>query len=114
MRVSLQKDSWDDESLLELFFDLTRTEKAILGSVDRRSKKSANDLADELGKDVTTIQRNLKSLKDKELVTREKQSINGGGYHYTYQKASKETLQTKMLLTLEEFQENVLKKIKRI
>ena len=45
----------------------------------------SQELAKELGLDKTTVQRALKKLHEKEVVTRKQRNLDGGGYVFFYE-----------------------------
>lgn len=115
MKLSIAKNNYTFGSLAQLCFELTKTEKMIFERL-RMYKKGvgANKLAKKLKKDVTTIQRNLKGLHRKGLVNRKKNGLDEGGYEYLYTAVSNAKFKLKVINVLEDFQINVLEKLREL
>ncbi|MEM4735390.1 MAG: helix-turn-helix domain-containing protein [Candidatus Thorarchaeota archaeon] len=66
-------------------------------------EKSASEISAALSLDRSTVQRALKSLMEKQLVFRNKRSIEGGGYYYTYRAVSTEEIRSQILQQLDKW-----------
>jgi predicted transcriptional regulator len=65
--------------------------------------KTVEEIADQIGKDRSTVQRVLNKLHSKGLVRRESQRIERGGYFFVYSAQSTEFVREQILLQLEEW-----------
>jgi predicted transcriptional regulator len=65
--------------------------------------KVVEDIAQDIGKDRSTVQRILKKLHKKGLVIREVRNFERGGYYYVYSAISTDTVREQILEQLEQW-----------
>ncbi len=65
--------------------------------------KTAEQIADRIGKDRSTVQRVLNKLHSKGLAKREAQTIDRGGYFFEYSAVSTEVVREQILSQLEDW-----------
>ena len=65
--------------------------------------KTVEEIAERIGKDRSTVQRVLNKLHSKSLVKREMNTIERGGYYYTYIAEETEIVRDQILSQLEEW-----------
>lgn len=115
MKLSIAKNNYTFGLLAQLCFELTKTEKAIFERLRMYERGvGASELAKKLKKDLTTIQRNLKGLHRKKLITRKKNGLDDGGYEYLYKAVSNAKFKLLVINVLEDFQINVLEKLREL
>ena len=102
------------EELLRCSFNLSKTEYSILHLLDCESDLDSESIAKNLGKDLSTIQRNLKLLIEKDLVFRTQVNYETGGYKFIYKRVKKDVIEKKVLKNLDNFQSKVKSSLKRI
>jgi predicted transcriptional regulator len=73
------------DEVIKCSLNLTKSEYKIMRAL-MKSKDNCNssDLASSTKLDITTIQRSLKTLYEKNLVGRSQMNLNNGGYTYNY------------------------------
>ena len=96
------------QELITCAFNINKTEYLIISQLLKKQNCSSESLSNKLGKDLTTIQKALKTLVEKELVIRKQINLEGGGYKFIYQSISKEEIKNKIENNLNNFQEKVL------
>jgi len=94
--------TFDINEIIKCSLGLTRAEKRLFDKLLANPKKeyTAGAVAKELQVDLTTVQRGLKKLTSKRLVSRGQHNFEGGGYQYTYKVASKAELKQVILKTI--------------
>ena len=65
--------------------------------------KTVEEIAERIGKDRSTVQRVLNRLHSKGLAKREMETIDRGGYYYTYSAEETEIIRDQILAQLEEW-----------
>lgn len=99
------------EELITCAFNITKTEYKIIIQLLKKQNCSSESLSEKLKKDLTTIQKALKSLVEKELVIRKQINLDGGGYKFIYQSISKEDIKIKIETNLKSFEEKVISRL---
>ena len=103
-----------EEDVLRCAFTLSRTELALLKKMlAQRKETTAQELASSCKRDVTTVQRSLKRLHEKDLVKRFQHNFDTGGYEYTYQLIGRNQLLARIRENLERFTDTVLRSLDR-
>ena len=102
MELSFACKSFPIAQVLRCSFGLTATEFAVLRLL-LNGERSVEELAKQLGKDRTTIQRAISPLVEKGLVTRRQYNLEGGGYQYYYRAAERETIKRRVSEHFEQF-----------
>lgn len=76
------------KDLFEYFFDLSPNDVNILYSLCTDEMKTLDEIADYMKKDRTTVYRCLQKLVGTGLVIKKKNTIDKGGYYFTYSRVS--------------------------
>lgn len=98
---------------LKVVFGLSKAESQVmyyLCSHDARTSK----IADDLGKDESTIRRYLKKLQDHDLVAREERSGDEPGRYYEYGVADKPSLKDRIKQRLDEWRDERVEDLEQI
>ena len=99
------------EELIVCAFNITKTEYKIILHLLEKQNCSSESLSKKLGKDLTTIQKALKTLVEKNLVIRKQINLDSGGYKFIYQSISKEEIKSKISYNLNNFREKVMQRL---
>ena len=101
--VGLFNKSFDKPSdLLCCAFGLRNSELDVYFSLIS-GPKTVEQIAERIGKDRSTVQRVLNRLHSKGLAKREMETIDRGGYYYTYSAEETEIVRDQILTQLEEW-----------
>lgn len=101
--VGLFQKSFEKPSdLLCCAFGLRNSELDVYFSLLKGLKK-VEDIAEDIGRDRSTVQRVLNKLHTKGLVKRDSRRIERGGYFYEYTAQSTEFVREQILIQLEEW-----------
>lgn len=96
------------EELIKCSFNINKTEFLIIKILLDDENCSSDSLHKRLGKDLSTVQKALKTLVEKGLVVRYQVNLDGGGYKYYYKSISKDDIRSRVLGSLRNFEEKVL------
>jgi len=100
--VDLFNKSFDKPSdLLCCAFGLRSTELDVYFKGLISGPKTVEQIAERIGKDRSTVQRVLNKLHSKGLAKREMNTIDRGGYYYTYSAEKSEIIRDQILTQLE-------------
>lgn len=80
------------EDLLECVFGVTEADAEVLGHLLADERKTAEELARELGRDRSTINSRLDDLRERGLVVRHRNLLGGSGIAYEYESVSPERM----------------------
>ncbi|MFT4311388.1 MAG: helix-turn-helix domain-containing protein [Candidatus Woesearchaeota archaeon] len=97
--------------LITCAFNINKTEYNIIVQLLKKQNCSSESLAKKLGKNLTTIQKALKSLVEKDLVIRKQINLDGGGYKFIYQSISKDEIKSRIENNLKSFEEKVISRL---
>ena len=89
--------------ILRAVFDMGVGERETYEALAEREYSKASDLADELGRDRSSVHRYLKELLKKGLVTRRRRILQSGGHVYQYSARSPEQVRELLLAGLSEW-----------
>lgn len=102
------------KDLLRCSFDLNKTEYHVFMFLLKKEKSyTAAKLAKTLNIDRTTVQKAIKKLAEKNLVFRQQQNLEKGGYTYHYKIKNKEDTKIRMQKIVEKWYEEVIREIKK-
>ena len=89
-------------------FELSKGEFAVMMHLlPTGDELTAQEIAEELGKDRTTVQRAVSSLTDKGILRRRQMNRPKGGYTFLYSIRDKERLKERILLMVERWTNEV-------
>jgi predicted transcriptional regulator len=102
------------KDLLRCSFELNKTEYYVFMFLLKIDKSyTAAELAKNIKLDRTTVQKAIKKLADKNLVFRQQQNLEKGGYTFHYRIKNKEDIKKRMQAIVETWYEEVIKEIKK-
>lgn len=102
------------EKILRCAFGLSQTETEILRYlVNTQEEVEVETISREIGKDKTTVQRNVKTLAEKGVINRRQINLKQGGYVFVYSGKSKTFLKEKIYQSFDNFKETLAKEIQR-
>ena len=84
------------KDLVQCAFSLNDFEVDVFNRLTEAGAKRADDLADLIGKDRSTVYRALQKLMTCGMCFRETKSIERGGYYHVYQAISRDELRSKL------------------
>jgi len=93
------------DDVLEFVFGVGVREREIYSALAASDDRTVQELADELDRHRSSINRGLKELFRKGFVTRRRRILNSGGQVYQYSARSPEHVQSSMVAALEEWTE---------
>ena len=112
--ISLACKTISFEELIRCAFNINKTEYEVFKKLIDDKLCSSEDIQKTLNKDLTTIQRSLKSLSQKNLVERKQINLDKGGYKYYYTSIPKDEIRKAVLGNLDNFREKVEQKIAQL
>lgn len=84
--------------IIKCSFGLGKADIKILNFlISHKTKQSSNQILEKIRLDLSTIQRSLKKLHEKDLIKRFQENLNNGGYIYYYESINKSIIK-KMLM----------------
>lgn len=101
------------DQVLRCSFALTNVEFQLLKLLLGGTESSVEDLARQLSRDRTTVQRAVKRLVEKGLLHRRQYNLDSGGYQYYYRAAERERIKEQIQERFEEFSRLVKGEIER-
>lgn len=102
------------KDLLRCSFGLSKAEYNVMMFMLVSSMEyTAEKLAKEMDLDRTTVQKAIKKLAEKELVTRHQSNLEAGGYTFFYKIHNKENIKERMKATVEKWHEAVVNEIQK-
>jgi len=102
------------KDLLRCSFELNKTEYNVFMFLLKTDKFfHASKIGDIMKLDRTTVQKAIKKLAEKDLVFRQQENLNKGGYLFHYRIKNKEDIKQRMLKIVENWHDEVVKEIKK-
>jgi len=102
------------KDLLRCSFELNKTEyNLFIYLLKHTGYSTIETLASSLALDRTTVQKAVKKLVSKQLVTRFQENLGKGGYIFHYKISNKEEIKQTMQKIVENWHENVIAEIQR-
>lgn len=102
------------KKILKCSFEINDTEYSILSLLLNKKSCSSKEISSNVDKDLSTVQRNIKSLYEKELVTRRQFNLDQGGYVYVYSSIPRDELKALVKEKLDNFVTVVLGKVEKL
>lgn len=100
--------------LMECVFSITQPVAEVYNHVLVEEECTANDLAETLDCDKSSVNRKLNRLHEQGLVTRRRSLLNVGGFTYTYEPVPVHRVQALMHETLDEWTAFMHQQIERV
>jgi predicted transcriptional regulator len=89
--------------LLRCMYNLTDMDMEVLRLLLKDGPARAEDLADRLGRDRSTVYRSLQKMVSCQVVSKETRSLERGGYYHVYTSAPRDLLKERLSHCLEEW-----------
>ncbi len=102
------------EEVLRVVFDVGVGEREAYVTLAGREPSSAGDLADELDRDRSNVNRYLNNLYQKDLVTRRRRILQSGGHVYEYSARPTDDVQELLLAGLERWADTASRRIDQL
>ncbi|MEM4397629.1 MAG: helix-turn-helix domain-containing protein [Candidatus Woesearchaeota archaeon] len=114
MIISFACQDIDFKDLLRCSFNLNKTEYNVMMFLLKTNQSfTTTKLAEVMKLDRTTVQKAIKKLADKEIVSRYQENLDKGGYLFHYKIYNKEAIKERMLQIVNKWHEAVVEEIKR-
>jgi predicted transcriptional regulator len=97
----------DCKDLVQCAFSLNEFEVEVFNRLTEAGAKRADDLADQMGRDRSTVYRALQKLMACGMCFRETKSIDRGGYYHVYHALSRAELKHKLELCVDDWYERM-------
>ena len=89
------------KEVIKCGFGLTKSDFNIMDFLMKNKKTfNSNELAEKLDLDLSTVQRSLKNLNEKNIVIRGQNNISSGGYIYIYKINEKKIIREMIMNTI--------------
>lgn len=102
------------DELIKCAFAVGKTEMNILKMLLEEDAITSQEISERLGKDLTTVQRSLKTLSERSLVMRHQQNLDAGGYRFSYSAIPNEQIREMIRQNLDNFREKVLERVNKL
>jgi predicted transcriptional regulator len=104
----------DFDQILTCAFSMNKTEYSLFLFLDTQSEPlCVNTISEMMKKDRTTIQKAIKSMAQKNLVTKHQVNLEKGGYTFVYALKDKPYLKAQMLKSVNSWTESVINRINK-
>lgn len=101
------------DQILRCAFGLSGTEFSTLKALLKKGEATVEELAEQLKKDRTTVQRSMTPLVEKGLVKRRQYNLDGGGYQYSYSPKDKAWIKEHINQHFAHFSEQVKSEVEK-
>ncbi len=97
------------ETIIKCSLGLTKSEYKIMSFFLDNSKKyfTSEEISKKLSLNLTTIQKAVKKLNEKEILMRSQENLKNGGYLFTYKLSSKQNIRIIVKKIIETWSEKV-------
>ncbi len=104
----------DIEDIIRCSFALSKSEYQVLIFLIKQNQPlTPKKIKNKLKIDLTTVQRSVKKLHEKDLLIRSQRNLSPGGYVFCYKMKSKTIVKEKMKEILNIWNDNVIKSIEK-
>ena len=93
--------------LLRCIYNLTDLDTEVLRHLIKEGPRRAEDLADALGRDRSTVYRSLQKLVSCQVANKETKSLDRGGYYHEYTAVPRDLLRERLSHCIEEWHSRV-------
>jgi predicted transcriptional regulator len=93
--------------LLRCMYNLSDLDMEVLSILLRDGPTTADDLAERLGRDRSTVYRGLQKLVSCQVVNKETRSLDRGGYYHVYASVPRDLLRERLEHCIEEWNTRV-------
>ncbi len=94
--------------LLKCMYNLSDLDMDVLRLLLNEGPAKAEDLADRLGRDRSTVYRSLQKMVSCQVVTKETRSLERGGYYHVYTSVPRDLLRERLSHCIEEWHDRVM------
>jgi len=102
------------KNLIKCSFELNKTDYDIfIFLIPKETGMAANEIAKQMDLDRTTVQKSIKRLAEKDLVSRIQKNLARGGYIFTYSIKGKKIIKERMSEIVKKWHDSVQKEIIR-
>ena len=102
------------EDIIRCSFDINKTQYETLIFLGKLDKPlTISEIASQLHKDRTTIQKAVKVLFDKQLLMRRQMNLDNGGYTYYYTVKDRKKIKKQILGLIDSWSESAKRAVKR-
>ncbi len=101
------------KDLVQCAFSLNDFEVTVYSKLVELGPSRADEAAESMDRDRSTVYRSLQKLMSCSIVYRESRSIDRGGYYHVYTPISKSMMKEKLRRCVEEWHENMLDMLSR-
>lgn len=102
------------EEVIKCSLDLAKSDLKILFYLFGKGRFTSSKLASNLDLDLSTIQRSVKKLYEKDILTRSQKNLENGGYIYEYKIKDKQELKERIINIIEEWKKDVQKELQKL
>ena len=104
------------DEIIRCSLGLTKSDLKIMDFLLKNSKKqfSSLNLSEKMSLDISTIQRSVKSLHEKNIIVRNQVNLAKGGYTYVYMIRDKEDIKKKLVGILKGWFEKAEKEVRNL
>ncbi|MGC9032075.1 MAG: helix-turn-helix domain-containing protein [Candidatus Woesearchaeota archaeon] len=96
------------EEIVRCGFKINKTEyKVLYQLLKAKSELTLNEIARELKKNRTTVQKGIKGLLEKKMISRRQMNLDNGGYVFVYKAHDKEKIKSDLLAIISKWKEAV-------
>lgn len=90
------------DDIIKCSLGLTKGEYKVMRFflANKKNKYTSNDIVKELSLDLTTVQKSLKKLHEKDVLIRIQKNMDSGGYVYCYQIKNNKEISKKIMETI--------------
>jgi len=95
--------------IIKCSLNLTKLEFTMLEFLIKKDNKwfSANDISKKLGIGLSTTQKGVKKLNEKNVLLQRQENIPGGGYYFVYKMTNKHKLKRNILIIVQNWTKKV-------
>lgn len=102
------------KNLIKCSFELNKTDYDVfIFLIPEEKNMAANEIANRISLDRTTVQKSIKRLTEKGLVLRTQKNLAKGGYIFVYSVKDKEAIKERMSDIVKKWHDNVQKEISK-
>ena len=107
--------SINKEDLIRCSLNLNKTEYKILDFLFRNGQRMTTiGISGRMGLERTTVQKGMKNLMRKRIVTRKKENLKEGGYVFFYELNDKKNIKDEIKNTISDWYKSAIKKVEEI
>ncbi len=94
--------------LVRCMYNLTELDMEALGLLLREGPAKAEDLAERLGRDRSTVYRSLQKMVSCQIVTKDVRNLDRGGYYHVYSSTPRQLIRDRLEHCIEEWHSRMM------